>query len=219
MEETQTLICSGKIRFTSPQHAIETQQLLLSNGFRFFAGSQEPRPNAHGVMWRAHEIRTAANEHAFRAYGVPLVGAPTEMKRTKNPIPKPVYTPEQRKAQAQKAGMAYKEVVENRVIALVSIVTTALKNIGQYERNLYGTNSRCQARAVAWEKLYRECARLNGSVPQEGTLRTAIRRVLSEKGKPFMVPDSRRTTKAMRGAIKDVSGFDIALNIFNEMDR
>lgn len=198
METTQILICSGKIRFTSPQHAIETQTLLLAHGFRFFSGSQEPRPGAIGVMWRAHEIRTAANEHAFKAYGAPLVDAPTEMKRTKNPAPKPVYTPEQRKAQAQKAGLRHKEVVYNRVIALVPIVTTALNNIGQYEPNLYGTNSRCQARAVAWDNLYKECVRLNGEVPAEGTLRTAIRRVLAEKGKPFMVPDSRRTTRAMQ---------------------
>jgi len=217
MEQTQALICSGKIRFTSPEQAQEIQQTLLNEGFKFFSGAQQPR-QCFGAMWRAGEIRTAANQYAFKAYGVPEVAQIVEIKRSTTP-PKPKCSLEQRAANARKAGQVHRDVVEDRIIKLMHVVTTALKNIKGYEPNLYGTNSRSQARGVAWEKLYQECVRLNGSIPQEGTLRTAIRRVLIEKGKPFMIPDSRRTTKAMRSVTKDVSGFDIALSIFNEMAR
>jgi len=201
--ETQTLIhLCGKIVFKSPTHATETQQMLLSNGFRYFAGSQQPRPNAYGVMCRQGEIRTAANQHSFKAYGVPLVDRlelpPRQDGVERKPRPVPM-TRDQRVAVANRAHRRHIELVEERVMKLVSVVLVALKNIKGYEANLYGTNSRSEARRVAWEKLYRECVKVNGSVPQEGTLRTAIRRVLSEKGKAFMIPDSRRTTKAMRG--------------------
>ena len=200
MEEKTTIACSGKIRFINPAHAIETQEKLLAHGFRFFVGKQEPRPNAYGVMWRNKEIRSAGNEHAFKAYGVPRVNDLMEVTKISAAPSKPKATPEQLRANAIKAGQIHREQVEDKILKLVSVVNKALKKIGAYEPNLYGTNSRSQARIVAWDKLYQECVRINKEIPQEGTLRAAIRRVLAEKNKPFMIPDSRRTTRAMRSA-------------------
>lgn len=196
---------SGKIIFSNQEHAAQVQEKLLSMGFRFFVGIQSPRPTAYGVMWRNKEIRTAANRHAFKAYGVPLVQGIGESPQ-REPKPEkqdnPLMTREARVERARIAGKAHKEQMEERVLALMAVVLKALKNIGSYHEHLYGTNSRCQLRKLAWEKFMAECVAVNGSVPKEGSLRTAIHRVLEGKGKRYMIPDSRRTTKAMKASQK-----------------
>jgi len=197
-ETTNKIICSGKIRFTSPAQAIEVQLALLDNGYKFFTGKQEPR-NCHGVMWRNREIRSAANPYAFKAYGVPLVSDLWQTKQVAVKVEKEPYTAEKRAEQARKAGLKHKEIKEGRIFALMSVVRRALINIAEYEHNLYGTNSRSMARKRAWEVLVKECARLHGEPPVVNSLQTAIRRVLGEKNKPFMISDSRFTASILKG--------------------
>jgi len=195
--EATKIICSGKIRFTSSTQAIEVQRALLDSGYKFFTGKQEPR-NCHGVMWRNREIRSAANPYAFKAYGVPLVNDLWQTKQVAAKVDKEPYTAEKRAEQARKAGLKHKEIREDRVITLMSVVRRALVNIADYEHNLYGTNSRSMARKRAWEVLIKECARLNKEPIVVNSLQTAIRRVLGEKNKPFMISDSRITAEILK---------------------
>jgi len=77
--ETQVkpIYSEGKTAFKDVTDAIDTQLALLAAGFMFESENQQPRPTAHGVMWRREwikgkwkmTIRTAANESVFRSYG------------------------------------------------------------------------------------------------------------------------------------------------------
>ena len=197
METTTKITCSGKIRFTSPEQKYDVQKALLDAGYRFYSGDQRPR-HCYGVMWRNREIRSAANPYAFKAYGVPLVDDIWQTKQVAVKVEKEPYTREKRAEQARKAGLKHKQIKEDRVIALMSVVRRALINIADYEHNLYGTNSRSMARKRAWEVLVKECARLNKEPIVVNSLQTAIRRVLGEKNKPFMISDSRITAEILK---------------------
>ena len=200
MATMEKITYSGKIKHNpaNPTQLIEVQRVLLESGFKFYTGKQEPR-NCFGVMWRNHEIRSAANEHAFKAYGVPLVDDIVQVNAVAVKPEKAPYTREQKAAQARKAGLKHKEMRQDRVIRLIKVVRTALVNIGEYAPNLYGTNSRSLARKKAWQVLILECKKLSDEPIVVNSLHAAIRAVLEGNGKSFMISDSRTTASILKG--------------------
>jgi len=75
--KVKPIYTEGKIAFSTPAEAIDTQLALLIAGFKFESENQQPRPAAYGVMWRKEWIKgawrmsifTAGNESVFKAYG------------------------------------------------------------------------------------------------------------------------------------------------------
>jgi hypothetical protein len=194
---------SGKIVFTSPEHAEAVQTELLQAGFTFPFGDQSPRTVAYGVMWKEGVMRTAANQNGFRGYGVPVCSSLEEAKMIHRPIrtPREPFTFEQRQEMARKASVKAKEIVEKRILGLMVVASKALHEIGDYRENLYGTNSKSELRRIAWEKYMQKCVEIAGEIPPENSLRSAINRVLSGHGKKFQIPASKRTKAAMLAAL------------------
>ncbi len=181
----------GKIRFFDPVICRQVQLELIESGFTYEVGQQAPR-HCYGLMWRDGIIRTAGNERAFKAYGVPEMFTLPSTPTPREPKPKKPTPPRGTKQTAERARVALLNRVQADTLDLVAVVLEARRNIGQHEPNLYGTNSRSQARLAAWKALYQECIRLHGRIPKAMTLLKAIRQVLAEQKKPFMLPDNKK---------------------------
>lgn len=187
-----------KMRFSSTEAAIQTQVELLSRGFVFDGINQQPRP-CYGLVIRRNLIQTIISAGTWRAMYAKEVFEVPELITPTTPN-KPRKTLQERAAIGRAASMSYKDKVERETRRLQGVVAQALVNIKDYERNLFGINSRSQARKVAWQKFIQECVRVNGAQPAENTLRNAIRRVLNARGDAFMIPDQRFN----RGWMKEV---------------
>jgi hypothetical protein len=161
------------------------------------------------------EYVTAADLRAWNPFGITREQEPRRKKakvkyklekpgRQRKPKREPKFTftptPEHREKMlenSQKAKTAYKEGIEKEYTALIEIARQAKESIGEYAAYLHGTNHKCLARRVAWERFIKECARLRGEGLRENTLRRAIRVVMDGSSK-WMMPDQHTARQWIR---------------------